>query len=35
MLGPEKWQKRGRAKWVLLHFCHAKEIGVFALEEYL
>ena len=19
--GPEKWQKRGRAKWVLSHFC--------------
>ena len=23
--GPEKWQKRGRAKWVLSHFCHVKE----------
>ena len=20
--GPEKWQKWGRAKWVLFHFCH-------------
>ena len=23
--GPENWQKRGRAKWVLSHFCHIKE----------
>ena len=23
--GPKKWQKRGRAKWVLSHFCHVKE----------
>ena len=22
MGGPEKWQKWGRAKWVLSHFCH-------------
>ena len=22
--GPEKWQKWGRAKWVLSHFCHVK-----------
>ena len=21
MGGPEKWQKQGRAKWVLSHFC--------------
>ena len=27
MGGPEKWQKRGRAKRVLSHFCHhEKEI---------
>ena len=22
MGGPEKWQKQGRAKWVLSRFCH-------------
>ena len=27
--GPEKWQKRGRAKQVLSHFCHhGKEVWV-------
>ena len=27
--GPEKWQKRGRAKWFLSHFCrHGKEVWV-------
>ena len=26
---PEKWQKRGRAKWVLSRFCHhGKEVWV-------
>ena len=23
--GPKKWQKQGRAKWVLSHFCRVKE----------
>ena len=28
--GPEKWQKRGRAKWVLSRFCHIKEVCSFS-----
>ena len=32
MGGPEKWQKWGRAKRVLSHFCRAKEIVVFCFE---
>ena len=30
--GPEKWQKRGRAKWVLSRFCHHRK-GVFGHFE--
>ena len=32
MGGPEKWQKRGRAKQVLSHFCHHGK-GVFGHFE--
>ena len=33
--GPEKWQKRGRAKRVLSHFCHVYKNVMFIFEEHL
>ena len=29
--GPEKWQKRGRAKWVLSRFCSSCKKGVLVI----